>query len=214
REQAGPLADQEQVRRPLHDAAGERGDVAHVLDGGDGPGAERLAVHHAGVELHGADAVAQAAEADGADVGIVLDRLRPRERRVERRAARLQQRQGGAGGDLSELPGGDDDGGGHGASSSMETPLAASREAASGSFAAPPDPARPPMPPDDPAAHYLGPNPQKLGHAGIARIEGTGYLDLLVAWDAENRLCRKAMEAEAASSDEPGIVRAVALAQE
>jgi len=49
------------------------------------------------------------------------------------------------------------------------------------------NPDRPPMPPDDPAARKLGPNPQKAGHAGIARIGGTGYLDLLATWDMENR---------------------------
>jgi hypothetical protein len=54
-------------------------------------------------------------------------------------------------------------------------------------FADPTNPDRPPMPPDDPAAYQLGPNPQKPRHAGVARVEGTGYLDMLTAWDAENR---------------------------
>ena len=54
-------------------------------------------------------------------------------------------------------------------------------------FADPTKPDRPPMPPDDPAAKMLGPNPQKAGHAGIDRVEGTGYLDLLANWDAQNR---------------------------
>lgn len=54
-------------------------------------------------------------------------------------------------------------------------------------FADPTNPDRPPMPPDDPAAKLLGPNPQKPGKAGIAWIEGTGYLELLAAFDAENR---------------------------
>jgi hypothetical protein len=54
-------------------------------------------------------------------------------------------------------------------------------------FADPTNPDRPPMPPDDPAAHDLSPNPQKPGHAGIGRVEGTGYLGILTQWDAENR---------------------------
>jgi hypothetical protein len=54
-------------------------------------------------------------------------------------------------------------------------------------FADPTNPDRPPMPPDDPAAHDLSPNPQKPGKAGIGRIEGVGYLELMAAWDAENR---------------------------
>jgi hypothetical protein len=54
-------------------------------------------------------------------------------------------------------------------------------------FADPTNPDRPPMPPDDPAAHDLSPNPQKPGKAGVARVEGQGYLELLAAWDAQNR---------------------------
>src|SRR5262249_12108985 len=54
-------------------------------------------------------------------------------------------------------------------------------------FADPTDPDRPPKPPDDPAAECLSPNPQKPGKAGEARIEGAGYLELLRAWDLENR---------------------------
>jgi hypothetical protein len=55
-------------------------------------------------------------------------------------------------------------------------------------FADPSNPDRPPMPPDDPAARDLSPNPQKPPHkAGIAHLEGTGYLDLLAHWDAHNR---------------------------
>src|SRR5258708_5269147 len=54
-------------------------------------------------------------------------------------------------------------------------------------FADPTDPDHPPKPPDDPAARDLSPNPQKPGKAGIAYLEGAGYLDLLAAWDAENR---------------------------
>jgi hypothetical protein len=54
-------------------------------------------------------------------------------------------------------------------------------------FADPTNPDRPPMPPDDPAASCSAPNPQKPGHAGVARIEGTGYMELLEQWDTENR---------------------------
>jgi hypothetical protein len=54
-------------------------------------------------------------------------------------------------------------------------------------FADPTNPDRPPMPPDDPAARALSPNPQRPGKAGVALIEGTGYLDLLAAWDSMNR---------------------------
>jgi outer membrane protein TolC len=54
-------------------------------------------------------------------------------------------------------------------------------------FADPTNPDRPPRPPDDPAAYDLSPNPQKVPHAGIALVEGAGYLELLDAWDKENR---------------------------
>lgn len=61
-------------------------------------------------------------------------------------------------------------------------------------FADPSNPDRPPMPPDDPAAATLSPTPQKPGKAGIAYLEGDGYLALLEAWDAENRAARAAEE--------------------
>ncbi len=54
-------------------------------------------------------------------------------------------------------------------------------------FADPTNPDHPPMPHDDPAARMLSPNPQKPGKAGIGSFEGTGYLDLLAAWDRMNR---------------------------
>jgi hypothetical protein len=54
-------------------------------------------------------------------------------------------------------------------------------------FADQTDPDHPPMPPDDPAASKLSPHPQNPGKAGVANIEGTGYLELLEDWDAENR---------------------------
>lgn len=61
------------------------------------------------------------------------------------------------------------------------------------------DPDRPPMPPDDPAAFNHAPNPQKPGKAGIALMEGTGYLDLLAMWDAQNRA---KLEAEKGQQDD------------
>lgn len=54
-------------------------------------------------------------------------------------------------------------------------------------FADPDNPDRPPMPPDDPAARAMAPNPQKPGKNGVSIFEGTGYLDLLAAWDSMNR---------------------------
>jgi hypothetical protein len=53
---------------------------------------------------------------------------------------------------------------------------------------------RPPMPPDDPAAQALSPNPQKPGKAGIARVEGLGYLSLLDEWDVINRCNREKVD--------------------
>jgi hypothetical protein len=54
-------------------------------------------------------------------------------------------------------------------------------------FADPTNPDRPLMPPDDPPAYDLSPNPQKPGKQGVGFASGTGYLDLLAKWDAENR---------------------------
>src|SRR6266542_2817615 len=67
-------------------------------------------------------------------------------------------------------------------------------------FADPTNPDRPPMPPDDPGAHDFSPNPQKPGHAGIAKVEGQAYLDLLAAWDQENRAARAAQQAADAAA--------------
>src|SRR5436190_743792 len=36
-------------------------------------------------------------------------------------------------------------------------------------------------------ASDIAPHPQRPGHAGVGRIEGTGYLALLAKWDEENR---------------------------
>ncbi len=63
-------------------------------------------------------------------------------------------------------------------------------------FADPTCPDRPPMPPDDVAAHDLAPNPQKPGKAGVAAVQGSGYLDLLAYWDEQNRAAAKADAAE------------------
>lgn len=57
-------------------------------------------------------------------------------------------------------------------------------------FADPFNPDREPMPPDDPAVRLLSPNPQRPGKAGIARVEGSGYLNLLAHWDTQNRSLR------------------------
>jgi hypothetical protein len=65
-------------------------------------------------------------------------------------------------------------------------------------YADPTNPDRPPKPPDDPAAFDLNPNPQKPGKAGIAYIEGDGYIKLLADWDAENRATPAVYEVEGA----------------
>ena len=54
-------------------------------------------------------------------------------------------------------------------------------------YADPTSPDRPPMPPDDEYARMLSPNPQRPGRAGIARVEGDGYMNEIIAWDARNR---------------------------
>jgi hypothetical protein len=56
----------------------------------------------------------------------------------------------------------------------------------------------PPMPPDDPAAWNMSPHPQKPGLAGVTKVQGSGYLDLLKTWDAENRT-------EALAQQEPPV---------
>jgi hypothetical protein len=68
-------------------------------------------------------------------------------------------------------------------------------------FADPTNPDRPPMPPDDAAAFNLSPHPQSAGHSGVADVEGTGYLEVMKAWDSANRETRKA--AEEAAKDAP-----------
>ncbi|HEX5271399.1 MAG TPA: hypothetical protein VFW33_12960, partial [Gemmataceae bacterium] len=72
-------------------------------------------------------------------------------------------------------------------------------------FADPTNPDRPPMPPDDPAAYCLSPNPQHPPHAGIKRVEGTGYLELIAQWDRQNREERTRRQAEEGRSVEPPL---------
>jgi hypothetical protein len=54
-------------------------------------------------------------------------------------------------------------------------------------FADPTCPDFPPMPVDDPAASKQSPHPQNPGKQGVTDVEGTGYIDLLAKWDAQNR---------------------------
>jgi len=54
-------------------------------------------------------------------------------------------------------------------------------------FADPTCPDRPPMPVDDPAACAQAPHPQNPGKAGVTDVAGTGYIDMLAKWDAQNR---------------------------
>lgn len=74
-------------------------------------------------------------------------------------------------------------------------------------FADPTNPDCPPMPPDDPAARDLAPNPQRPKKAGVAYVAGSGYLDLLAAFDAQNRSRLQddpAIQKTAATSYDPG----------
>jgi hypothetical protein len=75
------------------------------------------------------------------------------------------------------------------------------------------NPDRPPMPPDDPAARDLSPNPQKPGHAGVARLEGEGYVKLLAQWDAENRAESAAAKTKQSGNDLGAPPEEVAAAQ-
>ncbi len=61
------------------------------------------------------------------------------------------------------------------------------------------DPDHPPMPPDDAAARCLSPNPQSPGKSGSGNPDGTGYLQLIAAWDVENRAKLPASTEAAAS---------------
>jgi hypothetical protein len=60
-------------------------------------------------------------------------------------------------------------------------------------FADTSNPDRPPMPPDDEAAWTMSPHPQKPSHhKGVVDEWGTGYLEMIKAWDAENLAEREA----------------------
>jgi hypothetical protein len=59
-------------------------------------------------------------------------------------------------------------------------------------FADPSNPDRPPMPPDDDDTYKLSPHPQHPGKAGVGTAEGTAYLEIIKAWDAQNRAQREA----------------------
>lgn len=82
-------------------------------------------------------------------------------------------------------------------------------------FADDSNPDRPPMPPDDPAARMTAPNPQRPGPGGVRWMEGTGYLDLLARWDAENRAIRREQVVADLFGDMPmEEVRRIAAMQE
>src|SRR5262245_24772534 len=70
-------------------------------------------------------------------------------------------------------------------------------------FADPSNPDHPPMPPDDEASWQLSPHPQQPGHAGVGNVSGTGWLEIMKAWDAENREQRAKAEAEKAQAEKP-----------
>jgi hypothetical protein len=78
-------------------------------------------------------------------------------------------------------------------------------------FADDTNPDRPPMPPDDPASAEMAPNPQKPHHAGVGLIEGSGYLELLTAWDAENRAEAAAASKKAEAPSEESQIRTAAV---
>jgi hypothetical protein len=66
------------------------------------------------------------------------------------------------------------------------------------------------MPPDDPAAMEDAPRPQKPRKAGLAYIEGAGYLNMLSDWDTLNRedlKSKKKPDTSLASDDESGTSR-------
>jgi hypothetical protein len=68
-------------------------------------------------------------------------------------------------------------------------------------FADTTDPDHPAMPPDDEATWKLSPHPQAPGKNGVGIVEGTGYLELMKAWDAINR-SELAAEAEKKKQEE------------
>ncbi|MBI3412197.1 MAG: hypothetical protein HY040_28025 [Planctomycetes bacterium] len=70
-------------------------------------------------------------------------------------------------------------------------------------FADPAKPDRPPMPPDDEAAWTMSPHPQHPPHAGVRRGENDTYLEIMKAWDAQNRAARESAAKEDAVA--PGV---------
>jgi len=72
-------------------------------------------------------------------------------------------------------------------------------------FADPTDWNRPPMPPDDPAAWDLSPHPQRPLCRGYKYWQGTGYLDLMRKWDAENRAKEESEAAAKKEEEEEGV---------
>ena len=89
-EAGGAVAHQEFVRQPAHDLARDADRMQEALQRADRAGAQRAAVHHAGVEFHLAQQVRPAAAADGAHRGVRLDQANARLDRIER-VARLPQ---------------------------------------------------------------------------------------------------------------------------
>src|SRR5207249_9836108 len=57
RKPARPLADEQDMRRLLHDQPSPGAGMADVFQSSHGTAAERLAVHDAGIQLNGADSV-------------------------------------------------------------------------------------------------------------------------------------------------------------
>ncbi len=75
-------------------------------------------------------------------------------------------------------------------------------------FADPTNPDRPPMPPDDDATRKLSPHPQSPGKAGVGNPHGTGWLDIIKAWDTENRTERSGAEDAGKDAAAPAEKRA------
>ena len=95
REAGGAVAHQELVRQPPHDLARDADRMQETLQRADRAGAQRGAVHHAGVEFHLAQQVRPAAATDGAHRRVRLDQADAGLDRVERvRAFRQQPRRG------------------------------------------------------------------------------------------------------------------------
>ncbi len=73
-EKFGPGADEEDVGGDLQDPAGYGDGVGEALDGGDGPGPHRRAVHDGGVHLGHAEEVGDPSQADACVVRVSLHR--------------------------------------------------------------------------------------------------------------------------------------------